>query len=191
MVVPPAGAQDALALDKIARTVGFGRIAAQQLPAMDPEARGLLQAYTDGVNGQLAAAVEEDALPIECSLLDYQPAPFTAEDMMAIETDFRYYLSGRLPVVVLPELARAKLGGAGPLFDAFLTGEATDEAVLPSGVWEPPPPPPPGHGKRLPTEPVGASAGDPERATGSNNWVCSPRFGPQELFLEPKKHFLL
>lgn len=173
VVVPPIGAQDALALDKIARIIGFGRIARQQLQKMDPEARVLLSAFVDGVNGQLAACIKEKKLPIECSLLDYKPEFFTVEDFMAIETDFRYYLSGRLPVIVLPELAKQQLGEDSELFRSYLGKEQPEEAVLPTGVWDLPPIPTGATGKTLPTESVGSAAGDPERAYGSNNWVCA------------------
>lgn len=80
----------ALELDKLARTVGFGRIAAEQWPSIEPEAQALLSSFCDGVNGQLAAATKERLLPIECSILNYTPEPFSPQDMLAIETDFRW-----------------------------------------------------------------------------------------------------
>ena len=60
--------------------------------------------------------------------------------------------------------------GEGALLEAFLLGEADEEAVLPAGVWAPLPPElVPAEGQ-FPSEPAGASVG--HDTTGSNN--CAP-----------------
>eukprot|EP01046_Picozoa_sp_COSAG06_P027165 COSAG06_NODE_2380_length_6981_cov_38.221738_1_plen_800_part_00 len=163
----------ALELDKLARTVGFGRIAAAQWPSMEPAAQALLSNFCDGVNAQLAAATKERSLPVECSILNYTPNEFSPQDMLAIETDFRWYLTGRFNVLLLPELAAEQL--QGDLLDDWLLGEADDEAILPEGVYEPLPPslvPDPGAG--LTAEPVSGAVGfDPDAVVGSNNWACT------------------
>ena len=107
------GPTPAIELDRLARTVGFGRIAAAQWETTDPETRTLLTRFCDGINGQLSAVLKaqgKGGLPVECALLDYEPAPFTPQDMLAIETDFRWYLTGRFPVICSPELAKDELG---------------------------------------------------------------------------------
>ena len=71
-----------------------------------------------------------ERLPIEFDLLDYRPEPWSPVDSLAIEGEFRWYLTGRFPVIVMPELAKRVLGD-GPLYRDFLRGEADDESILP------------------------------------------------------------
>ena len=47
-----------------------------------------------------------DNLPIEFDLLDYRPEPWQPVDCLLIENEFRWYLTGRFPVIAMPELAR-------------------------------------------------------------------------------------
>src|SRR5262249_40565198 len=102
-----------------------------------------------------------DRLPIEFDLLDYRPEPWSPVDCLTIEGDFRWYLTGRFPVLVIPELAKRGLGD-GPLYRAFLETENDSESILPPGAYP--------RGGSLP---VGEAAGDPEGAVGSNNWLIS------------------
>jgi penicillin amidase len=162
---------DALELDRLARTVGLGRIAETEWTALDAETRSLLEAFAAGVN----ALIEQtrDNPPIEFDLLDYRPEPWSPVDCLAIEVEFRWYLTGRFPVIVMPELARRALGD-GPLHRAFLHRESDEECIVP-----------PGSGPTTPvaarTEPAGegrargagTAAGDPDSAQGSNNWVLA------------------
>ena len=43
-------------------------------------------------------------------VLDYRPEAWTPLDSLVIESEFRWYLTGRFPVIVMPELARRTLG---------------------------------------------------------------------------------
>ena len=157
---------DGLEIDLIARTVGLNRIAAAHWEELPEETRGLTEAFASGINAHIDSLPEE-GWPVEFDLLDYRPEPFSGVDLLAIETEFRWYLTGRFPVIVMPELARRRLGD-GPLLDAFLCGEQEEEAVLPAGLWIRPP-----GGDSDPTDPVGAVVGDPDEAIGSNNWVAA------------------
>ena len=150
---------DGLELDTVARTVGINRIAAEEVQRLPDKTSRRLLAFSRGIN----AAMEEasDCLTIEFDLLDYKPEPWAPIDSVAIWAEFRWYLTGRLPVIVLPELARRSLGD-GPLYSAFLTGEAEDESILPPGSY------PPG---RNGSDPVGVVVSDPDEGLGSNNWV--------------------
>lgn len=150
---------DGLETDIIARTVGINRIAAEEIDRIPGETRELLEAFSDGIN----AAMEEgrSRLPIEFDLLDYEPEPWSPVDSIAIWAEFRWYLTGRLPVIALPEMARRALGD-GPLYQAFLLGEAEDESIVPHGHY------PPG---RSGGERVGEVVSDPDEGLGSNNWV--------------------
>ena len=67
-----------LGTDVYLRTVGFRRAAEQDFAAMDPDARGILQAYADGVN---ACILHRPAaqLGLEFTLLELQKVPFTIE----------------------------------------------------------------------------------------------------------------
>lgn len=156
-------------LDLIARTVGLNRIAKDEWTRLPQETRELQQAFADGVNAWIKQCGDNEQLPIEFDLLDYRPEPWSPIDSLAIESEFRWYLTGRFPVIVMPELAKRVLGD-GPLYREFLLGEADEEAVVPPEAYQ--------HlreqlGQR-PLESVGQATGDPER-TGSNNWVVAGR----------------
>jgi len=153
---------DGLETDIVARTIGHSRIAADEWERLSPEVRQTLTAFTDGVNALIDHC--GDNLPIEFDLLDYRPKRWIETDCIAIESEFRYYLTVRYPVIVMPELARRALGN-GPLFDNYLLGEADDESILHPGEYTPT--------ATLPLEPVGQVVGDPDATTGSNNWVVS------------------
>ena len=161
---------DGLEMDRVARTVGLNRIAEVQLAEMPEETRVLTEAFARGINAVIGG-IGESEWPVEFDLLDYRPEPFTGRDLVAIETEFRWYLTGRFPIIVMPELARRRLGD-GALLDDYLCGEEEQEAILPAGIWEVPPAGDPA-GDSLPTDPVGASVGDPDQASGSNNWVAA------------------
>jgi len=153
--------KDGLESDLLVRTVGIHRIAASEENCLPLETRHLLEAFSKGIN----AVIKEmgDHLPIEFSLLDYRPEPWSPLDSLAIQCEFAWYLTGRFPVIVGPELAKRILGD-GDLYKAFLQGEADEESILPAGSY---PLSPSG------SDPVGATVGDPDEGQGSNNWVIS------------------
>jgi penicillin amidase len=159
------GFESVFHLDLLARTVGIRRIAEREWDVLPEETRRLLTAFSDGGN----AFIEEagDALPIEFDLLDYRPEPWHPIDCLTIEGEFRWYLTGRFPVIVIPELAKRALGDES-LYRTFLETEADDESIVPAGSYP--------SGRRG-SQPVGEAAGDPE-ATGSNNWVVAGRRTP-------------
>ncbi len=121
----------------------------------------LLEAVSAGIN--LVVEGSRGRLPIEFDLLDYEPEPWTPLDSVAIWAEFRWYLTGRLPVIVIPEVAKRTLG-EGPLYRAFLTPEAGDESIIPPGSYTPRTPGP---------ERVTAPAGGLDDGLGSNNWVVA------------------
>ena len=139
---------EAIELDLLARTVGLGSIAEAEWKTSSSELRALLTAFTAGVNAQMAEAVERP--PIEFDFLDYRPEPWSEVDCLAIEGEFRWYLTGRFPVIVVPELLRRQLGDI-ERYQAFLRAEADDESILPRGSYPPGP---------TPLETLG-TAGDP------------------------------
>ncbi|HVC97766.1 MAG TPA: penicillin acylase family protein [Pirellulales bacterium] len=147
-------------LDLLARTIGLARIAAGEWNKASGELRGLLNAFTAGVNALIADTT--DRPPIEFDLLDYRPEPWSPVDCLAIEGEFRWYLTGRFPVIVVPELIRGELG-EGFKQRAFLLAEADDESILPRGSYTPGPV----------NAPTSGSCGDANSGEGSNNWVVS------------------
>jgi penicillin amidase len=123
---------DGLANDRLVRTVGLNRIAAESLAELPAATRDHLEWFAAGVNAWIRQAGE--LLPIEFDLLDYQPSPWTALDSVSIEVEFQWYLTGRFPVICQPELAKRALG-EGPLYDEFCTGEADDETIVPAEAY--------------------------------------------------------
>ena len=149
--------------DTIARTIGFRRIARSNLKKLPEETLKRLQSFSDRINA--ARVAFGDRLPIEFSLLGYEPEKWIPLDSLCIWVEFQYYLTVRLPVIVLPEIARRTLG-EGPLYEAFLTVEASDESILPPGSYA---------AERSGAERPGDVVGDPDGPAGSNNWVVAGR----------------
>src|SRR5437870_3656240 len=161
---------EGLPVDIVARTVGLRRIAEAEWERLPVETRALLEAFARGINAVIEAS--RARRPIEFDLLDYAPAPWSPVDSLAVAGEFRYYLTVRFPVVVIPELAKRTLG-PGPLYEAFLQGEADDESVLPPGTY------PTTRTGRTGADPIGPPVGwpvgDPQEGQGSNNWVGGGR----------------
>jgi penicillin amidase len=155
----------ALESDTVARTVGLNRIAAAEWTRLTPEVKCVLEAFAEGVNALIEQS--KDSLPIEFDLLSYRPEPWTPVDSLAIECEFRWYLTGRFPIIVMPELAKRQFGN-GPLYREYLLAEADSESILCTGEYE-------RRGKSSLTqpEPVGHAVNDPDGAIGSNNWVLA------------------
>lgn len=153
--------------DLVARTVGIHRIAQAEWDHLPTDTRKLLQAFSVGVNQYLETCGERRA--IEFDLLDYQPAPWTPIDSLAIAVEFRWYLTGRFPVIVIPEIARRVLGD-GPLYQAFMAAEADSESILHSGDY---PTNNASTNRQRSVQPVGFSVNDPQAGHGSNNWVVA------------------
>ena len=152
---------DSLDSDVLVRTVGINRIARRKVEALSKRTLGWLEAFSSGVNSLMEEC--KDRVPIEFDLLDYRPEPWSASDTVAVWTELQWYLTGRMPVIFLPELAKRYLADT-PLYPAFLTPEAGDETIVPAGSY-------PAHAAG--SQPVGEVVGDPDEGTGSNNWVVA------------------
>lgn len=74
--------KDALPYDQFQRTIGFWRIAKKLEPGLSDKARNILQAYADGVNAYTEANMR--ALPVEFSLVDMDPIPWTVTHSLAL-----------------------------------------------------------------------------------------------------------
>ena len=153
------GAIRALDRDIVARTIGFERIAQAKLAILDNEVGQYLSAFVAGIN-QLQTECRNN-LPIEFALLDYSPEPWDPVDTLSIWTEFQYYLTVRLDVIVMPELARRELDNDG-LFQAYLEGEVDAESILPLGM-----------NSKTQAGRTGQAVGDPAEGIGSNNWAVA------------------
>ena len=138
-----------LASDIAHLTVGIDRIAAREAEAVDPQTRVLVEALVAGINRQIEAFGAD--LPIEFTLLDAPPAPFTLRDVIAVGRGIWWSLNGRIDRIVAAEVARLL---PDELRALYLTPEASESLVVPGGT----------------AAPTGMGAGTDD-ATGSNNWA--------------------
>ena len=152
---------EAYEYDLLARTVGLHRIAEEETARLPGETAARYEAFSTGVNAFIESS--RDAPPIEFDLLDYRPEPWRPLDSIALLGEFRWYLTGRFPVIAVPELAKRALG-EGALYRAFLTAEAIDETILHPGEYA-------SDGNGAGERPMGGM----DDGTGSNNWVIGPR----------------
>jgi penicillin amidase len=143
--------------DRLYRTIGLAQIAEAEWTHLPERTRELISAYAAGVNAVMDARA--DVPPIEFDLLDYRPEPFSPIDSLVIAGEFRWYLTGRFPVIAIPELVKRAVGD-GPLYCAFLRGEDEDESIMPPGSYRP--------GRLRPASGSGGGEGH-----GSNNWVLA------------------
>ena len=138
---------DYLAQDRLHRTIGLTRAAQGAASAMSDEVKMVLQSLGGGINAWMEAM--GDRRCVEFDLLDYDPAPWTVVDSIAIWKWRWWMLTGRLSAVAVNEAAKRHL--PPDLFDLFLTTEASEETIVPSD------------------EPAGVGGYD--TGIGSNNWV--------------------
>ena len=159
-ILGPDGAES----DLLVRTVGLPGIAVEEESRLPEEVAQRLQAFSDGINAWMERSYA--SLPIEFDLLDYEPEPWTPAASLAIQVEFQWYLTGRFPVIVIPELAKRRLPDPA-LYRAFLQGESDEESILHAGDYAPRP-------RQSAADPaLGPSGGDPCEGEGSNNWVIA------------------
>jgi len=131
--------EPALETDKMVRTMGWRRVAEQELAMLEPETRELLGAYADGVN----AYVEErgvSELGVQYTVLalnglDYSPEPWTEVDSLAWLKAMAWDLRGNMVeeidrVTALVGHSRADVAGLYPEYD----GDAHPPIVSGGGV---------------------------------------------------------
>ncbi len=94
-----------LASDQVVRTLGWRKVAEDELPRLAPATRQYLQAYADGVNDYLSRTGETSQLSLEYALLDrqlpaYRPERWSAVDSLAwlkaMAWDLKANFSGEL-----------------------------------------------------------------------------------------------
>ena len=96
--------------DRFLRTMGLDRAARADVAAMSAEAKHLLQAYANGVNGFIES--HRDNLPLEFTILGITPAPWEPVDTVAWGKVMAYNLSSNYEVELLRASLIQKLGEA-------------------------------------------------------------------------------
>jgi len=116
-----------LNIDKSFRTYGFGRAAERDATLLDAESRKVIEAYARGVNQFIEQ--HKKNLPLEFSLLRYEPKPWQPSDTLAISG----YMYRTLTDTWERELNRAKVterAGADRAKDLFSEEAAMDHFVV-------------------------------------------------------------
>lgn len=80
----------ALLTDRMNRTIGFERLAKEELKSLTPQAKNALQAYCRGVNAYLTE--NDDKLSVEFTALGYKPEPWKEIDTLAVMKYLAYEL---------------------------------------------------------------------------------------------------
>jgi penicillin amidase len=119
--------REALSRDVEARTLDFRGIATQEWERTRGEAREALEAYAAGVNLARAQCLEQETLPVEFALLEYEPEPWEPLDSLTIARASVWQFSGRIEGIVLAEAALRCL--PPHLADLFFTVEAAEQSI--------------------------------------------------------------
>ena len=85
--------RQALQTDSMMITIGLKHTARLIVPQLSRESREVYQAYTDGINGYIEMFAKRP--PVEFSLRNYKPSPWTIEDCVAILRLFGWQMSSR------------------------------------------------------------------------------------------------
>jgi penicillin G amidase len=188
---------DALATDVQLRTLGLRRAAEATLPTLSAAAKAALDAYTAGVNAYL---VSHPALPPEYGLLEIsQVAPWTDADSLAVGKLIAFGLSFdsdiEATVALISYQTAGKIvgfDGTALFSDTWRTAPFTKAATIPdatgTGAPEPLDVTPEydtswlrpetvsmmrDYAEQMRSVPVLASAVDPEKHAGSNEWAIA------------------
>jgi len=151
-----------LPLDRFMRTLGIRRAAEAEAMALDPELRGPLERFCDGVN----AAAGARPLPFEMQLLRLRFEPWRPADMLALSKLLAFGFATNWE----RELLRADMvRELGPELTARLDpAYPADNPILAEEAWS-------GAGLTL-AEQIAAlrrEVGFAPEASGSNNWAVS------------------
>ncbi len=163
--------KSALDSDKFLRTVGFARIAEEELRQMDPLTRDILQAYADGVTAYIQQ--HKGRLGIEFTLLGltgvkFEPEPWSPVHSLTWAKVMAYDLGGNMDSEIMRAVLLKKFGADA--VQQLLPAYRPDHPVIvPTGVaWQ-----------DVDTsllavlDEVNEFTGREVLGTGSNNWVIA------------------
>ncbi|MDH7488246.1 MAG: penicillin acylase family protein [Anaerolineae bacterium] len=163
--------KSALDSDKFLRTVGFARVAEEELRRMDPMTRNILQAYADGVTAYIQQ--HKGRLGIEFTLLGltgvkFDPEPWSPVHSLTWAKVMAYDLGGNMDSEIMRAVLLKKFGtdAVQQLLPAY---RPDHPVIVPTGVaWQ-----------DVDTsllavlDEVNRFAGREVLGTGSNNWVIA------------------
>ncbi|MFS0557680.1 penicillin acylase family protein [Brevibacillus sp. 179-C9.3 HS] len=147
--------------DKFYRTLGLRRAAKASWEAYSEEAKHVLTQYTLGVNAYIAESTRKGKLPIEFTLVNYKPAPWTAIDSLVIAKLMAYDLSGNWTSQVFRAYL-TKNFSAEKVAD-LLTDYPADSRPIVEAVQS----------SSIDLKKSFATADIPHESNGSNNWVIA------------------
>jgi len=102
---------DGIEADKVIRTLGWRRIAEEELPTLKPETRQMLQAYADGVNTYLRGRSPRE-VAVEYTVLGLTLSPAEIEEWSPVDSlSWLKAMAWDLKGNYDDELARARLAG--------------------------------------------------------------------------------
>lgn len=181
--------------DEMVRTMGWRRVAEQELAIVSPQTRAALEAYADGVNAYLdahtPAQIAVQYTILNAGGLDYRPEPWTPVDSLAWLKAMAWNLRGNMTDEIDRVLALAghtahEVAELYPAYDYAAHRPIVDQGAVVDGVFEQDATSP---GTRKPTRPAytadmrAALAGLRDRVAemppllghgeglGSNSWV--------------------
>lgn len=121
--------EQAVPLDRWTRILGMRRVAEEEVHLLNSPSRAVLQAYADGVNARLS----EKRLPVEFTLLQYQPEPWSIADSLSWTKMMAWTLSVNWEAELLRAQLIARLGAEAA---AELEPDYGDDypLIIPKGV---------------------------------------------------------
>ncbi|CAN7320778.1 penicillin acylase family protein [Knoellia sp. LjRoot47] len=129
-----------LETDKVVRTMGWRRVAEEELPTLDPQTRTTLQAYADGVNAYLRGRSPSQAsleyVVLGTKVDNYQIEKWTPADSIAWLKAMAWDLRGDYS----NELARARLSTrvtGAQIADLFPPYDVANTPILAPDQWAP------------------------------------------------------
>ncbi len=168
--------------DRFLRTLGWARVAEQELAASDAATRSALEAYAQGVNAYLTQR-QGAALSLEYAVLgllhpDYKPEPWTPVNTLTWAKVMAWDLGGNMDTeiersLLLRTLTAAQVGELYPAYPSdhptILGASTSAAAALQDGVIPAALPSLAALDRRLAA--LGLRPGAEARSLGSNNWV--------------------
>ncbi|MEC0238856.1 penicillin acylase family protein [Paenibacillus dokdonensis] len=147
--------------DKFFRSFGLRRAAEASLAAYSEESKNVLEWYAQGVNNYIKQAKESKSLPIEFTILGYQPTEWQPIDSLTIGKYMAYDLAGNwegqaFRYSMAQKLSPEKLQSLMPTYPK-------DGATIIQALKDNP----------VDLTALAAAAVTPDPFNGSNNWVVS------------------
>ncbi len=136
---------DTVETDRFVRTLGWRRVAEEELPLLQPQTRAALDAYADGVNAYLEGRGNSQ-LAVEYAVLglgglDYEPEPWTAVDSLAWLKAMAWDLKGNIDEEIERALVSAdhtpeQVAELFPPYDEEAHAPIVRQGAVVDGVFE-------------------------------------------------------